>query len=449
MEASVNQSDSSFDHEIEVSKNMVYALGVKLEQMVEQILSRRGFETSRRERLKGVTGAIHEIDIIAKRSGKVIAIECKNYGESRTVGIEDIRNFNAKIQDLQGINRAMFVTNVEFSKGVLEYASQNNIELWNGEKLQHDFYLLNLGRLDGKEEVLIGTSLPNIVEYEEATKLSLLNPEVLNVSKAVLNFKPYYMFSYELNMKKGFLGRQIIHEKGEIIVDGITKKIISQNDLNSIRRIPEIFLSKYEKQDDMNDFLNNIEYEFILQDLESIKPQDEYKILRTSEYAINKLDAKISINSAERIAKEHLMQENKAKYDEIKIKPLLLYIPKWLVTISSKESVYEREVLSCSGRTLIDQICLCPRDLSSKIRSQRKQTYAVCTICGKAFCKNHIYQNNEYFFCEKHNYRSSIQRISKEGPIKKDQIQTNTNLEESYENIQHNLENFIDKALQK
>jgi predicted RecB family endonuclease len=108
--------------------------------MVEQILRNRGFETSLRQKLRGKSGAIHEIDIVAKRDNNVVAVECKNFGESRSVGIKELRDFHSKILDLPEINRSMFVTNIGFTSGVEEYAAHNNIELWNGEKLYDDFY---------------------------------------------------------------------------------------------------------------------------------------------------------------------------------------------------------------------------------------------------------------------------------------------------------------------
>ena len=37
------------------------------------------------------------------------AVECKNYGEARLVGIKEIRDFQSKLQDLSQINHAMFV----------------------------------------------------------------------------------------------------------------------------------------------------------------------------------------------------------------------------------------------------------------------------------------------------------------------------------------------------
>lgn len=40
----------------------IYSLGVKLEQMVEQIMKNKRFSTERRIKLSGESGATHEID---------------------------------------------------------------------------------------------------------------------------------------------------------------------------------------------------------------------------------------------------------------------------------------------------------------------------------------------------------------------------------------------------
>ena len=69
---SKNVSDSFIEREAQGSKNTVYTLGVRLEQMVEQILRNKGFETLSRQKLRGKSGAINEIDLIGKRDGKTI-----------------------------------------------------------------------------------------------------------------------------------------------------------------------------------------------------------------------------------------------------------------------------------------------------------------------------------------------------------------------------------------
>ncbi len=145
---SSNTLEEQKEATVQSGQNTIYSLGVKLEQMVEQIMKNKGFSTERRIKLRGQSGIFHEIDVLAKRENDVLAVECKNYGEARLVGIKEIRDFQSKVQDLLQINHAMFVTNIKFSSEVADYAKHNHIELWDGEKLNRDFYLLSLGRLE-------------------------------------------------------------------------------------------------------------------------------------------------------------------------------------------------------------------------------------------------------------------------------------------------------------
>jgi hypothetical protein len=83
--------------------------------------------------------------------------------------------------------------------GVEEYADHNHIELWEGEKLKRDFYLLNLGRLDSKQTVeptveVLDCALPIVTQYNEVAKLFLVNPDAANI-EATLDLHPYYLFT--------------------------------------------------------------------------------------------------------------------------------------------------------------------------------------------------------------------------------------------------------------
>jgi predicted RecB family endonuclease len=49
-----------------------------------KILLKQGYtSTEKRQKLRGVSQALNEIDILARKDGRLIAIECKNYGEAR------------------------------------------------------------------------------------------------------------------------------------------------------------------------------------------------------------------------------------------------------------------------------------------------------------------------------------------------------------------------------
>ncbi|MCH7561611.1 MAG: restriction endonuclease, partial [Thaumarchaeota archaeon] len=75
-------------------------LGNKLEDAVAKIYKDRGYEVLLRQKLSGRSGQRNEIDILAKQGQVVLAIECKNYSEGRKVGISHMRDFIAKLDDL-------------------------------------------------------------------------------------------------------------------------------------------------------------------------------------------------------------------------------------------------------------------------------------------------------------------------------------------------------------
>ena len=66
----------------------IYNLGVKLEELVEKILKKKDYSTQRRLKLKGKSGALHEIDVFGKRKNKSLAVECKNYEQNSVVGMK-------------------------------------------------------------------------------------------------------------------------------------------------------------------------------------------------------------------------------------------------------------------------------------------------------------------------------------------------------------------------
>jgi hypothetical protein len=439
----------------EIEQPDIYSLGVKLEQMVEQILKTRGFSTERRLKLKGESGATHEIDVLAKREIDVVAVECKNYGEARSVGIKELRDFQSKLRDLPQINHAMFVTNIKFTSGVEEFASHNHIELWDGDKLGKDFYLVNLGRLGSTQAAepaaeVFGCALPILTQYNEVAKLLLVNPHAANIAEATLVLHPYFVFTYEADIKKGLLRKEKIREHGKRIVDATNKKIIQVAEKETFYkdRIYHFFTKIDEQNQVLEDILDEMEKTQTIEDLNKIECRSQYRIERSSEYAINALECKVPANAAERMVLEDVVKGKNVEDEDVRIsKPTLIYVPKWLINIESKTINYRREVLPASETVIIDEIAFCPKDLSEKRRASKKKTYAVCEICGHAYCGSHIFPMNDVYYCEKHTYRSSTNEV----PIKpKESIKSQTNnVESSLSNIKNNLEYSIDKALEK
>lgn len=450
----VTESSDTLEEQKEVTvqsgQTAIYSLGVKLEQMVEQIIKNKGFSTERRIKLRGQSGSFNEIDVLAKRENDVLAVECKNYGEARLVGIKEIRDFQSKLQDLSQINHAMFVTNIKFTSEAAEYANHNHIELWDGEKLSRAFYLLNLGRLGPNESAspavtVLDCALPIKTQYNEAAKLLLVNPHI-TIIETTLDLHPYYLFEYQADVKKGLLRRSSEVEYGWYIVDATNKKIIEgiEND-TKYKKYAQSFFSKKEKQnqeEELEEILDQIEKTETIQDIKTIQWVSKYKIEHSSEYAINKLECKLPANAAERMTLEAVVREKNVEDDDVVIrKSSLIYVPKWLINIMSKETHYRREVLPASEKVIIDEIMFCPKEFYEK-RPSNKKTYAVCEVCGCAYCNNHISLMNDAYYCERHTQRWTVKGIAMRRHPPKD-----TDL--SISDIENSLGHSIDKALEK
>jgi predicted amidophosphoribosyltransferase len=67
---SSNRLEEHGEAEVQSGQTAIYSLGVKLEQMVEQIMKNKGFSTERRIKLRGQSGIFHEIDVLAKRENE-------------------------------------------------------------------------------------------------------------------------------------------------------------------------------------------------------------------------------------------------------------------------------------------------------------------------------------------------------------------------------------------
>lgn len=51
-----------------------------MENFVEDTLLRTGYiNTEKRKKIEGISGTLHEIDILAYKENNIVAVECKNY----------------------------------------------------------------------------------------------------------------------------------------------------------------------------------------------------------------------------------------------------------------------------------------------------------------------------------------------------------------------------------
>ncbi len=190
--------ESVFDDEIleePIVEKTAKELGTNLEDMVEKILQDRGFSTETRTKTRDSSGQLNEIDIIAKRNRIVLAVECKNYAESNKVGIKEIRDFSAKLDDLD-VKKGLFITNSDFSQDAIGWATNNlqlkQIDLWNGNKLTENFQATVLGR-SGGQLTKVSDCLNPRDSIENYSKILLKNKNSVGIARRDLVFHPYYI----------------------------------------------------------------------------------------------------------------------------------------------------------------------------------------------------------------------------------------------------------------
>jgi hypothetical protein len=159
-----------------------------------------------------------------------------------------------------------------------------------------------------------------------------------------------------------------------------------------------LFSRDNKQNKDSEEALSDMEKNQIILDLKKFKLQPNYKIKETTDYKIDLLKDKVPSDAAERMVIEEIREEKKARYKDITIKKAsLVYVPKWIVsfesattTTTTSNKIYRREILAASNTVLVDEIAYCPKDFFANIRGNKKMTYAICEICGKAYCESHI-----------------------------------------------------------
>ncbi len=105
--------------------------GKEFEELIAQLVRKLGFEIEWQS-----TGPDGGIDILAKSEAALVSghyvIQCKRY--SKKVGVGAVRDLFGVVSDKR-VNKGILITNAEFTKAAVEFASGNPIELIGGSKL--------------------------------------------------------------------------------------------------------------------------------------------------------------------------------------------------------------------------------------------------------------------------------------------------------------------------
>lgn len=279
---------------------------------------------------------------------------------------------------------------------------------------------------DTSEEIVLDMTLPIALEYAEATKVNIDNPSAIKISRADLEFYPYYVIEYGIDLqridpsgKKHDLQNQEI-----VIVDASNAELLSdrKRTMEFVSRLNPF--SSVNKEDLVHG--GTVERNQIVHDLKNIEPIRDHRLLLTSDYGINIIDNKASLSLVEKAVMRNVISRNTKevsyrirkrkgktekrkmqivpKHNEVEIKrKSLVYVPKWNLTLRSGDFEYNRRALAASCTFITDEIASCPMNSSlAKIWNRHKRTTAVCEICGGAFCVDHISKIRQVYYCKDH-----------------------------------------------
>ena len=118
-------------------KESTVAQGTKFELKVAKILEAYGYKVRHNVLVKGVSGAEHQIDVIAEHRGTLhrdfLVVECKAYGKGHNIE-KDILMKQLNICNEIGYGGIMIFTTSDFMSGCITIAQQyNHVTLVNGD----------------------------------------------------------------------------------------------------------------------------------------------------------------------------------------------------------------------------------------------------------------------------------------------------------------------------
>ena len=394
---------------MEPVKLNTYDLGVQLENTTASIFEKMGYSVEKRKRVPTKSGATAEIDILLIRGIRKRAVECKNYDPSRSVGVQDLRVFKDKLGDAS-ISSGIFVTNTYFSEDSQKLADSTGIELWDGDKHREKFYAYAIGRIKNPSLVQ-DPILPLNLDFASASSLSLRNNQSIRLFSSVLLYHPYFLIKHRLQAtRKDPTGKaHTVTDNGTYFVDALDGEIINR-ERSVVESITGLFKKKEERMESRED-------KMVSEDLDSIASISK-PVLSTSDYQVSVAEPEVTEEDAARIVKSHVVERNKQdvqyvakvkgetetrsfkvvpRLNEVTIRGTkLVYVPKWDLEYEAGQASFSRRFLASSGRTLEDGLAKC-----QKCTLLKKETVAVCEVCGKPLCEKHAYQEGGWL-CEDH-----------------------------------------------
>ncbi len=246
-------------------------------------------------------------------------------------------------------------------------------------------------------------SLPLLGSYEDYTILALQNSDKVHVKNANLVFHPFYVVSFNLHDRVKTPDRHIrtVTNSGKYYVDGLSGQILASHDERG-----------------SSSFTKTAEQKEVVQELMEIDPT-LVEMAESPDHSITKHAASTSAKEAEFNARNSIAEDNKADLPyEIKVsreeykqmtyhyKPpikaittqsKIIHVPVWNIEFESKEYVYNKIIFPASDIATKNEIAECKHLL------RKKQTFAVCDVCGVAKCEGDITPDGGgSYYCKDH-----------------------------------------------
>ena len=412
----------------------VFDLGNKLEEVVEKILQANGYETERRKRVHGKSGTLSEIDIIGRKNGKTVAVECKNF--SQPVGIEKVRDFAYKLKDVGCGWKGVFAAYNDFTDSAEQLAQSENIETWHHDEISEKFLALSVGREEARyrgQSLLLQYALPLKVSFDQISQVNLLNKDKVMVSNVQLVYHPYYKIEYIFRaIFKDPIKETHKFEDGDILfIDALDARVLNpmpEKGLGMVKKVIKVLASRSARAESERT-------KKLMQELKNNRSVGAYSLDVKADYTVTNLKPQVTPSQATESSINFIIEKNttevryqpESEDDEYStgsesvtfipkkrdiriIRKDIVLVPKWSAEFDAFGIIYNKEILGCSGVPLEDTISFCPKHLKiGAISIISKRTIAVCEVCGLSLCEDHVKQCPicNKWLCEEHGAQCS------------------------------------------
>lgn len=140
--------------------------GARLEQQIAQYFRLNGYEADSNVKREGKSGAVHEIDVLAKKDDGItefsLAVECKAW--SHPIEKDVVSKLSMVMADL-GLNKGIIVSLQGWRVGAERSAEQAGIELWGPDELTQRLGTVALAELNagaGNQYSVVAVAVPKV-----------------------------------------------------------------------------------------------------------------------------------------------------------------------------------------------------------------------------------------------------------------------------------------------